>query len=55
VAMLNMDSYMLHEGYTYVAMIDYGNEVGVETYNEAGEWNVGVLHPMNIIKKGDVT
>tara|TARA_R110000737_G_scaffold279706_1_gene286386 strand:- start:160 stop:423 length:264 start_codon:yes stop_codon:yes gene_type:complete len=51
VAMLNMDSYMLHEGYAYVAMIDYGNEVGVETYNEAGEWNVGVLHPMNIIKK----
>ena len=53
--MLNMDSFMLHEGYCYVALIDYGSEVGVETYNEAGEWNVGVAHPLNIIKKGDVT
>jgi hypothetical protein len=51
IAMLNMDSFMLHEGYCYVALIDYGSEVGVETYNKAGQWNVGVLHPLNIIKK----
>lgn len=35
----------------YVALIDYGSEVGVETYNEAGEWNIGVLHPLNIVVK----
>ena len=51
VAMLNIESKMLDDCYTYMAMIDYGSEVGVETYNEVGEWNVGVLHPLNIIKK----
>jgi hypothetical protein len=42
---------MLDDCYTYLAMIDYGSAVGVETYNEAGEWNVGVDHPLNIIEK----
>ena len=51
VAMLNIESSMLDDCYTYMAMIDYGSEVGVETYNEAGEWNVGVDHPLNIIEK----
>ena len=52
VALLNMDSYMEQQGYEYVAVIDYGNEVAVETYNANGEWNDGVLdHPLNIVVK----
>jgi hypothetical protein len=52
IAMLNMDSYMEHEGYSYVAFIDYGNEIAVETYNDNGEWNCGDAdHPMNIVEK----
>lgn len=52
VALLNMDSYMEQQGYEYVAAIDYGNEVAVETYNANGEWNDGVSdHPLNIVVK----
>jgi len=52
VALLNMNSYGEHQGYDYVAAIDYGNEVAVETYNENGEWNDGVSdHPLNIVVK----
>ena len=50
--MLNMDSYMEHEGYSFVAVIDYGNEIAVEIYNDKGEWNIGDSeHPLNIVVK----
>jgi len=52
IAMLNMDSYMEHEGYSFVAVIDYGNEIGIEIYNDKGEWSVGDSeHPLNIVVK----
>lgn len=34
--MLYMDSYMKYKSYSFVAVIDYGNEVGVATYNDTG-------------------
>ena len=49
--MLNISSYHSEQGYPYTALIDYGSEIAVETYNEKGEWNVGVMHPMNIVLK----
>lgn len=51
VCMLNISSYHSEQGYPYTALIDYGSEIAVETYNEKGEWNVGVIHPMNIVLK----
>lgn len=53
IAMLNMDSHLKDEGYPYVAVIDFGSEVAMETYNERGEWNEGVDHPLNIVVKVD--
>lgn len=50
IAMLNIDSYMEDEGYSFTAVIDFGNEIGVEIYNDQGEWNVGdTEHPLNIV------
>ena len=31
-----MDSYMKHESYSFVAVIDFSNELGVATYNDTG-------------------
>ncbi|MBT8448745.1 MAG: hypothetical protein KJO69_03595 [Gammaproteobacteria bacterium] len=51
VCMLNISSYLSEHGYPFTAVIDYGSEIAVETYNEKGEWNAGVMHPMNIVLK----
>lgn len=52
VAIITSDSlmhdHMDKQGYPHVFLIDYGNEICIESYNDDGEWNVGEDHPLNL-------
>ena len=48
VSMLHLPSPSAEQGYPYLAIVDFGTEIGMESYNAQGEWNVGVKHPMNL-------
>jgi len=43
-----MHSHMGELGYPHVFLIDFGHEICIESYNDDGEWNVGVDHPLNL-------
>ena len=43
-----MHDHMDKQGYPHVFLIDYGNEICIESYNDDGEWNVGEDHPLNL-------
>jgi len=52
VALISSDSlmhdHMDKQGYPHVFLVDYGNEICIESYNDDGEWNVGEDHPLNL-------
>ena len=43
-----MHDHMDKQGYPHVFLVDYGNEICIESYNDDGEWNVGEDHPLNL-------
>jgi hypothetical protein len=37
-------------GYPFLVCIDHGTELGWETYNEDGEWDVGIDSSLNLMQ-----
>jgi len=42
-------------GYPFLVCIDHGTELSWETYNEDGEWDVGIDSPYNLMQKTKTT